>query len=494
MLEVSAPRDRLPATDVAGKHAGGSKDPPLHAGGPVPGGSLGRLAIAAGVGAALWFLPLELAPLVQHTLAVAAFLVVAWISHALDHGLSGLIGCYLFWALGLVNFPVAFSGFADSTAWFLLGAVLFGMMATKSGLARRLAYRVMRSLGHTYARLLLGLILSDFLLTFLVPSGIARVVIMAAVALELLDAFGVDRRSNIARGMFIILTYTATIFDKTIIAGAASILSRGLIERIGGVEVLWSRWFVAYLPCDLITIFVAWRLTLYFYPPEKLALAGGTAVLEDALREMGPWSAVERRAALLMTVAIVLWMTDRLHHIPPPMIGLGIGLVATLPRIGVLDLEDLKRVNYLPIFFVGAAVSMGQVLVATKALDVLTDILFAWMGPLVTDVYSSTLVLYWSAFLYHIPLGDETSMLATSVPALMSFAHARQLDPLALGMIWTFGAGAKVFVYQSAPLVVGYSYGCFDARDLLKIGACLTVIESLILILLVPFYWPLVGV
>jgi di/tricarboxylate transporter len=137
---------------------------------------------------------------------------------------------------------------------------------------------------------------------------------------------------------------------------------------------------------------------------------------------------------------------------------------------------------------------MGQVLVATKALDVLTDALFAWMTPLVNNVYSSTLVLYWSAFAYHIPLGDETSMLATSVPVLMNFAKAHQLDPLALGMVWTFGSGAKIFVYQSAPMVVGYSYGCFTAGDMLKIGACLTVVESLIMIVIVPLYWPLIGI
>ena len=73
-------------------------------------------------------------------------------------------------------------------------------------------------------------------------------------------------------------------------------------------------------------------------------------------------------------------------------------------------------------------------------------------------------------------------------------ARIQHLNPLALGMLWTFGAAAKVFVYQSAPMVVGYSYGCFDARDMFKIGACLTIVESLILILLVPFYWPLIGV
>jgi hypothetical protein len=30
-------------------------------------------------------------------------------------------------------------------------------------------------------------------------------------------------------------------------------------------------------------------------------------------------------------------------------------------------------------------------------------------------------------------------------------------------MIWTFASGGKIFIYQSPVLVVGYSYGRFDA-------------------------------
>ena len=157
----------------------------------------------------LWFAPLNLDPTIKHTLAIASFMIIAWITEALAHALTGLIGCFLFWALRIVKFEVAFGGFADETPWFLFGAILFGMMATKSGLARRLAYLVMLRVGNTYAQLLLGLILSDFLLTFLVPSGIARVVIMAAIAIGLVEAFGLGIGSNVGRGMFIILTYTA---------------------------------------------------------------------------------------------------------------------------------------------------------------------------------------------------------------------------------------------------------------------------------------------
>jgi len=441
----------------------------------------------------VWFAPLDLEEPVQRALAISSFIIISWITQAYDHALAGIIGCFLFWALGIATFPQAFAGFSNSTTWFLFGAMLFGMMATKTGLARRLANLVMLAVGNTYSRLLLGIIISDFLLTFLVPSGIARVAIIAGVALGLIEAFGVGFGSNIGRGLFMILTYTATIFDKMIIAGAASITARGLIEQVGQVEVLWSMWLLAYLPCTLITIFAAWRLTLWLYPPEKPALPGGAAFLQKNLQAMGDWSLPEMKAGLLMLAAIALWVTDFIHHIPPPMIGIGVGLAATVPRLGVLNAEDVKKVNFLPMFFVAAALSMSHVLTETKALDVLTGTFMNWMTPLITDVYSSALVLYWTAFVYHIFIGDEISMLSTSIPVLMNFARSHGLDPLAIGMIWTFAAGGKIFVYQSGVIIVGYSYGYFDGWDMLKMGIALTVVESLILLLLVPIYWPLIG-
>jgi solute carrier family 13 (sodium-dependent dicarboxylate transporter), member 2/3/5 len=323
----------------------------------------------------------------------------------------------------------------------------------------------------------------------------ARVVIMAAVALGLIEAFGAEKGSNIGRGMFIILTYTACLFDKMVIAGAASITARGLIEKVGQVEVLWSHWALAYLPCDLITIFAAWRLTLWLYPPERPSLPGGAGFLDSELRKMGPWTPLEKRSALLMAAAVAMWATDFLHHIPAPMIGLGVGLLATLPGIGVLETEDVRRVNLLPVIFVATAIGLGEVLSVTKGLAVLTDVMVAWMEPLLEGArWATSLVLYWTAFVYHLFLGDEISMLATSIPVLMTYARAHGLDPLFVGMVWTFGAGGKIFVYQSAPLVVGYSYGYFTVRDMLRVGIALTIVESVVLALLVPLYWPLLGI
>src|SRR5512140_40110 len=330
--------------------------------------NLAVLALLAAGATALWYAPLGIAPQAHHALAVGAFIIAMWMTQVLDHGVAGILGCFLFWTLGVAKFETAFSGFADTSAWFLFGAICFGLMATKSGLARRLAFGVMRALGHSYPRLLLGLIIANFLLTPIVPSGIARVVIMAAIAMGLIDAFGVGKGSNIARGMFIILVYQATIFDKMVIAGAASITARGAIEKFGHVNVLWSQWALAYLPCDVLVMLIAWRVALWLYPPEIDELPGGAEYIASNSRAIGAWTTLEIRTAVLMAIAIGLWMTDFLHHISPAMVGLGVGLAAILPQVGVLDTEDVRKINYLPIFFVAAAVSLSNVLASPKAL------------------------------------------------------------------------------------------------------------------------------
>jgi hypothetical protein len=54
-------------------------------------------------------------------------------------------------------------------------------------------------------------------------------------------------------------------------------------------------------------------------------------------------------------------------------------------------------------------------------------------------------------------------------------------------------SGGKMFVYQSAVLILGYSYGYFQGKDLIRVGLILTIVEGLVLAFLVPFYWPLIG-
>ncbi len=231
---------------------------------------------------------------------------------------------------------------------------------------------------------------------------------------------------------------------------------------------------------------------MWLYPPEHRRIAEGSA--NDRAAARLPWSAAERKTAIVLGLAIALWASDFAHHIDPAVIALGAGLAVALPGIGVLTAKDIRGVNFLLTVFLGAALSMGTVLIQTKALNVLTGAMVSWMTPYLGGTLLGPSVLYWAGFFYHFLLGSELSMLSTSLPVMIGFAQGHGLNPMALAMVLAFASGGKLFVYQSSVLVQGLSYGYFDSRDMLKIGLLLSIVEGVVLLVLVPLYWPLVGV
>ena len=443
---------------------------------------------------AIWFSPFNIPTPAKHAMAISSFMILAWITNIMEYGATGLIGCLLFWALGVANRDTSFSGFVNNdTPWFLFGAILLGVAANKTGIPQRVGAWVVTRVGSSYSRLLLGVIITSFVLTPIVPSGSARIVIMAALAIGIINAFGVGKGSNIGRAIFLVLTYTAAIFDKMIIAGAGAITAQGFITRVGQVEVSWGQWFIAFLPCAIITIFAAWLFALWFYPPEAAGLEGRMDKLRNELRGSVPWTIQSLKASILIAAAIILWLTDFIHHVSPAIIAMALALIAFLPFVNVLDADDMQRANLLPVFFVAAALSMSTVAEQTGALKLLTDSFFGDLQPLLANKLLAIPALYWGGFVYHFATASEISMLATSLPVLMEFAKTNHLDVLWIGMVWSFSAGGKLFAYQSAPLIIGYAYGYFKHTDLIKIGAVLTVVEFGALALSVIFYWPLIG-
>ena len=464
---------------------------------PIPQNVYARLAagiVTVAIPLLLWFIPMGIEPNTQAALAVTAFMILAWMTNIMEYAVAGLIGCFLYWALGVAPAATSFGGFSASTTWFIFAALMLGAISTKSGLPQRIGNFIVSNVGFSYSRILLGLIITDFLLTFIVPTGTGRVVILAAIAIGLIKVFNVPANSNVARGIFLIITYTATIFDKMIIAGAAAITARGAIVEVGGVEVTWSMWFFAFLPAALVTIVLAWQYTIWMFPPEVDSFESKADEVRAHFRNESRWTPMSIKAAVLLLGGVMIWMTDFIHHLDPALVGLGVALVAFLPQVGVLTTDELKRTNFLPVFFVGTVLSMAAVLQSSGALQLLTNTVFSGLEPLLSEPSVAVPVLYWGAFFYHFFLASEISMLATSIPILMNVANEHDFNPLWIGMVWTFAAGGKLFVYQSSVLVVGYSYGYFRHSDMIKIGIFITLVEFVLLVLTVALWWPILGI
>ena len=452
------------------------------------------LLIAVAVAAVTYFLPVGMAESGRRALTVTVFVIVMFILEPVHLGVTGLIGCWLFWVWAGVAPAKAFSGFHSDTPWYILCVLLLGVMVESTGLAKRIAYNLICRLGTSYRSILAGMMVLNFLLTFIIPSGMAKALILCTISIGLIQSYGLARESNIGRGLMLAMTYQAGLFDKVIMAGAASILARGLIESTGKVHVSYGLWLAAYLPITLLTIAASWWIILRLFPPEQKTLEGGQEFCRAELAKMGSMSTREIRGSVILALATIMWATDHWHGISPSIVGIGAGLLVCMPVIGAMKREDFAKANFPIVIFVAAAMCLGNVMADTAILKTLTAALFRWMTPVLHSAsITAGMLMYWYSNLFHLFLANEASLLSATMPALMQFALRDGFNPLTLGMLWGFAAGGKVFIYQSAVLAVGYAFGYFTTKDLFKFGLAIFFVESFLLLVIVPWYWPLLG-
>jgi di/tricarboxylate transporter len=198
-----------------------------------------------------------------------------------------------------------------------------------------------------------------YLLHFLIPTPNAELAVLLSLLVGIVGVFGLGPHSNVVKGLFVIVTYSCTLFAKMNLAAAANILARGLIEEQTGTQVLWGQWFLAFLPAALFTIAACWLTVRWLYLPNhtsSLRPAGASRRLEHH----GAGSRDEQKTLIWLLLAIMLWATDFLHHTNPAIVALGIGLLLTLPKVGVLDTKAIKSVNFLLIMFISGALSMAM--------------------------------------------------------------------------------------------------------------------------------------
>jgi di/tricarboxylate transporter len=341
-------------------------------------------------------------------------------------------------------------------------------------------------------RILLGFTVLVFVLGLCMTTS-AQVAVLAPVAMGVVATLGLPAHSNMAKGVFLVLCYVGSLCSNMILSSAVTILAWGIVEQQTGVHIFWSHWLLAFLPLIPLTILAAWWTMRWLYPPETSCPLPDQGSAPAVAHVVGPWSWNERKVLGWLLLAITLWSTDFWHHLNPAAIAMAMGLILTLPGLGVLDVPAIKSVNFFIIVLVGGVLSMAEVLTVTQALAPLTAMLGTWHEALLANAWRGTLALYWGGFLYHFLIGAEFTMVSTMLPVLLDLSTLHGYNPAAMAMLWLFAGGGKLFIYQNTAVVFAYSFGVFQPKDLLKVGAVLTVVEGLFILLLVPLYWPLIG-
>ncbi len=466
------------------------------------------------IGVLMLPLPADLPVAGHRMLAILAFAVVVWITEAVSYEASAImittLMAFLLGTAPTIKDPqvlygtsaaisMALTGFANSALALVTGALFIAAAMTFTGLDRRIALVTLSKVGTSTRRILIGCIAVTIVLSLVVPSPTARSAAVVPIMMGVIAAFGVDKRSNIAAGIMIIVAQATSIWNVGIqTAAAQNLLTVGFMEKMLGQRVAWSDWLIAGAPWSLIMSAVLIIIVLKLLPPESDSIAGGKEAVEKSLLELGPMTGAQKRLMAVSVMLLLFWSTEGKLHKFDTTSTTYFGLVLLLlPRFGVMTWKDVQsRIPWGTVIVFGVGISLGTALLTTQAGQWLGNQVVAHtgldhLGPLAIFAILSAFLI-----IIHLGFASATALTSAMLPILISVLATLPGDFSRLGMTMLLGFVVSygfILPINAPQNMVCLGTETFNAKQFAKVGILVTIIGYALMMLMGMTYWRWLG-
>jgi di/tricarboxylate transporter len=455
------------------------------------------IGVLAGLllGGLVWFWPSvgTLDPLGQRALAIIVGGVVFWATDVMNAGITAMMVLGLMLAAGIPG-SVALSGFAASAFWILVSVLFFGYAMDKTGLARRIAYRILLVFPPTYTGILFAFLTIGFVLTLGIPSMTVRTAILMPIAWALVQALGL---SLPGRGSALIILST---FEMAVLPGCALLTGALWGPYLSGlfanqnIPLSWLEYaWVMFVPTMIWCVLVLVGNLLVLRPDGQLGVTRTLAAGE--LAKLGAMSRTERVTAAVVAISILAWATQPWHRVPPEAIGM-LALTALFAG-GVIAAPEIGTgIPWHLALFVGGMLSVSTVITTYKISGWMAGFIVPAVAPAAGQPLFLVTVIALGVMAMRLvdPVGFIT--IAAFFLALAGVTPAWGISPLVLAGIVILPLHPFWFNYQNIWIVMTegitkkHAYTDADRIRLASVYALATVVALWIAV----GYWRITGI
>jgi sodium-dependent dicarboxylate transporter 2/3/5 len=453
---------------------------------------IGTLTLAATL-ILLWDAPPELEPRAQRTLAIFVVALGLWVSKALPLMVTSMLAIILFPLFGVCEAKTAFAHFGHPAVFFILGTFILSAGLSETGLARRLALRLIWATGHSPPALVTG-IFSFGLVASCVVSEHAVAALELPIVLELVRALegrGSARDGRrLARAMFLAVAWGCVIGGvTTFLGGARAPVALGILDEGWGLTVSFWDYTAAALPVMLPVAAVGLVLVRWLARGLDVDLVAGRELLTREIERMGSVSKREIAMGALLCVTVVLWIATGPQWLA----------VIALAAISVGFLCELitwpwvhERVDWGLILMYGGAVVVGAMVVDTG--------LARWAGQALLrslEAYAITWMLTPLLSVVALLLTEGCSnaaVVAATVPVAVPLALELGLSATAVTVLITLASGFAFLLPMATPaLAMALASGHVRPLEMIRWGLPLKVVSAIALMAAERVVWPWLG-
>lgn len=463
-----------------------------------PGRSAISLAAAISIFAVGWMLspPRGLSQVAWHGLVILlAVLPALALDAMLEGALALLVACA--WVLfGVTTTAVALSGFASSNWVLVVSVLIIGAAITQTGVLYRLALATITHIRGGFAGEATALACFGQLLGPAVPNATSRIIIIAPMLRELIDALGYAPKSKPASGLAMaVLIGFGQLAATTLTSSTTAVLVAAVLPTQVRGDINWLTWTLYGAPFN-ITLFVGLLATiLWYYRPtgSQRDDTGARARLLELQRSLlGPMSRDESIALYVGIGLLAGFVTQPLHHIDPGWVAaIAVGV---LSATRVVTVNTLRAVNWNFALLFGILISLATVFTNTGLDRWIADSVAGAMGGLSSVRVAFVVVL--ALFCLGISFIVRWQAAAPLVTiALAPVAGAAGIHPYIVGLIAVIACNGFFLPYQSTTylaLDAGTGQALFTSSQAFPTAIAFGVWTVVAAALSVPV-WRLIG-
>jgi sodium-dependent dicarboxylate transporter 2/3/5 len=428
--------------------------------------------------------------------ALGIFLLAAtwWVFEVVPIGVTSLtIG--VLQALFMIREPkVAFKDFMDPSVLFIFGSIVIGMVFTKTGLTRRIAYKMLSIVGERTSMIMLGIFVMTAALTHVMAhTAVAATMFPLLMAIHALYS-DEDKPSKFGKGLFIGMAYVAGAGSIITLLGAArGAVALGFYKDIMNVDISFFELTTYMFPIGWLMTFLLWGFFMLVCKPERAVIHGLKERSRIMYLELGKW---KRNEILTVIIVVATILIIALKNFIPALDGLhktGILLCSTIAffLFNILDVEDLEEIPWNIILLFAGAMSIGFCLWETGAakwLAVNWLVLFQSSPPIVFILGMAFFVMMMTNFIMNV------AAIAISLPvALVVAPYLGVAGEVILFSSLVVSGMPFLLLVGAAPNAIAYNSKMFTTGEFFLYGIPASILLMLVTWLAVSGIWPLMG-
>jgi len=459
--------------------------------------------------------PDGLAPEAHKTTAVAALMIIWWITEAIPIYITAFLPVVLFPLLGILTSAETTKNYGHNYVLMLLGAFILAKGIEKQQLHKRISLLTIGLLGTDKRRIILGFMVTTAFLSMWI-TNMAVVLIMLPIAIALISKEEKGLRKNFGTALLLGIAYAASVGGTaTLIGTPPNLVFAGLLGQLypTAPEIDFIGWMKIGLPVALFFIPIIWLYIVHFFKTHG-RLKGGKALISNELKALGKVTVGEKRVLSIFILTALGWVLKKDIEIGDFILPgwsnlLGVAAYvhdSTVALFGAIllfivnddngnKLMDWKSAQNVPwgvAMFLGGGLALGLAFKSTGLAE--------WIGTAfygLSDFNEFFIILIVIGLIIFITeVNSNTATATIFLPVLAAMAIAGSINPLLVMIPATFacsfafmlpsGTGTNTVIFASEKLKIA---------DMVRTGFWLNLICMVLLPILLYFVLlPLFGV